>query len=240
MPPWNLQETRDQVERRYGNAQLQVIRKCLESIIDRQRYARYHFHEYQRLLSTHIDDQLVSKSIYEITFALLPKEQSDLELCLTQVSANISACTQSMHSLADILSHVVYFALGLNNGLNPLNEDKIYINSVSKLLAKMSEFGELHKSLEEISKHPDFKYLNALVNHSKHRSIVGTVLSVDSPANGKPPYTLLFDEFTYRKTLHPPKEIKPFLESTYAWLSQEIVNCGNALNQALAQPLHSI
>lgn len=233
MPPWNLQETRDQVERRYGNAQLQVISKCLESIVDRQRYAGYHFHEHQRLLSAHIDDRLVSKSIYEITLALEPKEEGELDLCLTQVSANIVACIQSMHSLADILAHVVYFALGLNNGANKLKEQNISIGSVADLLRKMPEFGELTKILEGISTHPDFVYLNALVNHCKHRSIVGTVLSVDPPTDGKPPYALLFDEFTYREIPYARRDINPFLEPTYAWLSQEVVNCGNALNQLL-------
>ena len=233
MPRWDLQETREQVERRYGNSQLQIIRKCLESIVDRQRYAGYHFYESQRLLTAHIDDRLVSKSIYEITLAFEPKEKVELDLCLTQVSANIVACIQSMHSLADILAHVVYFALGLNNGSNKLKEQEIYIGSVARLLRKIPEFGELTRILEGISTHPDFVYLGALVNHSKHRSIVGTVLSVDPPVDGTPPYALLFDEFTYREIPYVRRDIKSFLEPTYAWLSQEIVNCGNALNQVL-------
>lgn len=53
------------------------------------------------------------------------------------------------------------------------------------------------------------------------------------PVDGTPPYALLFDEFTYREIPYVRRDIKSFLEPTYAWLSQEIVNCGNALNQVL-------
>ena len=233
MVPWNLQETRERVENRYGDSQLQLVRKCLESIVDRQRYAGYHFHEHHRLLSEHIDERLTSKSIYEIALAFEPTEQAELDLCLTRVSANIVACVQSMHSLVDILAHVVYFALGKNTGSEKLKEQEISLASVVRLLNKAPTLAELANILEGISKHPDFAYLNALVNHSKHRSIVGTVLSVDPPAEGRAPYVLLFDEFTYRDRSYPRRDIKPFLEPTYACLSQEIVNCGNALNRVL-------
>ena len=123
--------------------------------------------------------------------------------------------------------------MGLNNGANKLKEQEIYIGSVARLLREIPEFGELTKILEGISTHPDFIYLGALVNHSKHRSIVGTVLSVGPPVDGTPPYALLFDEFTYREIPYVRRDIKSFLEPTYAWLSQEVVNCGNALNQLL-------
>jgi len=122
MPPWNLEETREHVERRYGDIQLQVVRKCLESVVDRQRYAGYHFHEHKRLLAEHIDAKLASKSIYEITLPFNSQQQSDLDFCLTRVRANIVACIQSTHSLADILAHVVYFALGMNLRGNALPE----------------------------------------------------------------------------------------------------------------------
>lgn len=234
MPPWDLQLTRNQIQLRYGDEQLQVVRRCLESIVDRQRYAAYHFHEHKRLLTAHIDDQLVSKSIYQITLAFEPDEQVTLDLCLTQVSANIVACIQSLHALADILAHVVYYSLGLNKGPRALKEREIGLSSLIRMLAKESDHAELHKNLNSISTHPDFIYLSALVNHSKHRSIVGTVLSVDPPAAGKPPYVLLFDEFTYREFHYARREIEPFLEPTYAWLSQSIVSCGNALNNLLA------
>jgi hypothetical protein len=235
MPPWNLEETRNHVAHSYGDAQLYVVRKCLESIIDRQRYAAYHFQEYHRLLSEHIDDRLTSKSIYEITLPFEQKQYAEYNLCLTRVSANIVACVQSMHSLGDILAHVVYFALCMNIGQSKLKEQDVSLSTVIRLLKQDQVFVELTTILDGILRHPEFIYLNALVDHSKHRSIIDTVLSVDPPAEGRPPYTLLFEAFTYRDKLYPQREIQPFIEPVYAWLSHEVVICGNALNRILMQ-----
>lgn len=233
MPLWNLQDTRDQVEHRYGQSQLLIVRKCLDSIIDRQRYAKYHFNEYHRLLAEHIDEQLVSKSIYRITLAFEPDERTELDLCLTRVSANIIACIQSLHSLADIFSHTVYFTLGLNTKQYKLDERKINIRSVAHTLKRMTDFSEIAAILDGIIKHDNFVYLDALVNHSKHRSIVGMVLSVDPPADGQPPYALLFEEFVYDKEPYPSRDIQLFIDPAYEWISQEIDVCGEALNRAI-------
>lgn len=235
MTPWNLDRTREHVLRRYGDNQLQVVRKCLESIIDRQRYAGYHFHEHMRLLEEHIDAKLPSTSIYKVTLPLDAHLQADLDFCLTRVSANIVACVQSMHSLADILAHVIYFASGLNLQPRPLSEQAIYIHTVAKRLSADDMYYPVTEILEEIAGNSDFVYLSALVNHSKHRSIVGTVLSVDPPADGRPPYVLLFDEFSYKGMTYERRPIQPYLEPTYSWLSSRIVDCGNALNSVLEE-----
>jgi hypothetical protein len=238
MPLWDLQETRDQVELRYGYSQLHTVRKCLESIIDRQRYAKYHFSEYRRLLTEHIDNQLTSKDIYKVTLVFKPEERAKLDSCLTRVGANVVACIQSMHSIADIFAHTVYFTLGLNTKQCKLDERKINIRSVTRVLNGMTEFSEIASILNGIIKHDDFVYLDALVNHSKHRSIVGTVLSIDPPADGQPPYTLLFDEFVYDEESHASRDIQSFLAPAYKWISQEIDVCGEALNRALRnQPI---
>lgn len=230
---WNFYETLDHVAHRDGDANLCAIRKGLESIRDRQRYAHYHFQEYRRLLSEHIDDRLTSKSIYEITFAFEPNQREELDLCLSHASANVVACVQSLHSLGDILAHVVYFALGLNTGESKLRERDVSLSSVARLLKQNPAFVKLVTIFDGILSDPEFVYLTALVNHSKHRSIVDPVLSVDPPVEGQPPYVLLFEAFTYDETPHPQHNIQSVLESTYDWLSQEIVECGNALNLVL-------
>jgi hypothetical protein len=128
----------------------------------------------------------------------------------------------------------------MNIGQSKIKEQNVSLQSVIDLLKQQSSLTELATILNRISLHPDFKYLKALVNHSKHRSIVGTIFSVDPPVKGQPPYTLLFEAFTYRGDPFPQREVQLFLEPTYAWLSQEIVICGNALNRVICNEHSSL
>jgi hypothetical protein len=233
MPHWKFQETKQHVRRRHDETQVELVRKPLNSIVERLSYARCHFQEYERQLAANIDAKLDAASIYEISLALL-QPQSERAPSLLCAAANIVACLQSMHALGDILAHVVYFAAGMNLGERAMREEDVTLRSVTQQLVVPCP--SLAAMLTDIQQHADFVYLSALVNHCKHRSIIDSVLFVSDAAQGRPPYTLQFDAFTYRGTCYLRREITPYLEEAYSWLARTIDDCGAELNRAISEP----
>jgi hypothetical protein len=234
MKRWQIDETKSLMEGRYGSSQVALAKRCLNSACNRQIHARYHFMEAKRLLSEHIDGQLPEKSIYELTLPTDGESASGLNYCLVRVEANILACAQALHSLEDILSHVVYFASGLNLSIKAIPEQNIRLSTVMSALDSDPSFKEVCERLHVLSSHPQFEVVNAIVNHSKHRGIVETALHVD-PFNANDPYELHFESFWYKGRTHVEQEVGKVLEPAYEAISQAVVEVGNAINQALTR-----
>jgi len=233
MPSWDLEETLSLVERLHGRAQVYLLRSCLKSLDDRQFYAGYHYHEYKRLLCESIDAQLGEKHIFELTF---PRNEESLARIATlekKVGAHVVACVQSLHSLVDMFAHAICYAWALNLGERPLEERNITLNSVMKGISHVPPLLSIYEVFGNIRAHREFSYLSALVNHSKHRSIVEPVLSVSFLEDSGPPYTVKFSGFTYDGKAYDKRNVDEVIEPVYSWLSFQIAACGAPLNAAL-------
>jgi hypothetical protein len=66
MSRWDVDETRDLVQRLYGRTQLDLLRPSLRSVIDRQQYARFHYHEAQTLLDCFVLTRFKDASLLEV------------------------------------------------------------------------------------------------------------------------------------------------------------------------------
>ncbi len=233
MPSWKLDETREIVERLHGASQLALLDPCLTSLVDRQIYAGYHYHEYKRLLRENIDSKLPEKHILELTLPRDPEYQHEFTTMLKRVGAHVVACVQSLHCLADTLAHAVCYSKGLNLPPTSLAERRISMKSVMSVISSAEGFGTVHRELKKIDESAEFTYISALVNHSKHRSIVEPVLNVGFLDEPGPPYQVKFARFNYDGKEYDKRDIEQVLEPTYSMLSNIIVDCGNSLNVAL-------
>lgn len=233
MTAWNLEETRKHVRRLYGSDQLKLISASLNSISDRQFFAGYHYHEYKKLLKQNIDDKLAEKDLLDLTFFPAINGDQEYRTMIKKVVANIIGCLQSMHCVGDTLSHVTYYALGLNLRPEALAERSISIKSVIDLLNKLDEFSDISSELTKIISYPDFIYLEALVNHSKHRSIIEPSLDVDATDNEIKTYEVAFPVFSYNKVDYSRRKVEDFLQPFYSWLSFRTVDVGIAINNSL-------
>ena len=234
MPAWNLDQTRNTVERCYGDGQLALLNPCLASLSDRQDYASYHFHEYGRLLREAIDSKLTDTNIYELTLPRTPEQQYELTTLLKRVGAHIIACIQSLHCLGDTLAHAICYSAGLNIGTNAIPERQISLRRVCAALSHRLGFQDVQAELGALERSPEFSYLSAVANHSKHRSIVEPGLNVGFLDDPGPRYQIKFSRFTYDRTCYEKRDVVEVLEPTYCMLSNAVVDCGNALNSALA------
>lgn len=172
MTTWDIQESRDHIVRLFGREQLERARPSLSSVVDRQRHARYHYHEAINLLKQHIGAYPADTSPLYILLGGDDEQQNELDLCLTKVGANVIACVQSIHAVADILAHATYFSLGLNLLTPPLSEVSISLATVSAQAKLHSEYKPVADMLESLGSGGEFAHIAALANHAKHRSII--------------------------------------------------------------------
>lgn len=228
MTSWDVEKTRKLVRQVYGLSQLETIRPSLESLAERQIFASYHFHEYKRILHQHIGSRLGKKHILELTLSLNTSDRYRIDNALNQAAANVIACLQSLHCLLDTLAHVIYFSSGLNLMPDALSGREISSNRVTSRLRNRSNFSRVLDTFDAISRHQLVKHLSALVNHSKHRSVIRPSLNVDGSA-----YTLVFPEFVYDTKTYQAVDTERFMEQVYEVFSPKVVECGNHLNSVL-------
>lgn len=233
MTPWDAEETRKLVLTLYGPDQLEVVRQCINSIVDRQRYARFHFQEAKAILNAYFDIRLESKTALEIVLLGNEEERDEFEYCQTKIGAHIIGFVQSMHSLGDILANTIYFSLGCNFLFPSLAKSNITLHATQVFLSKKVEFADLSAIMKSILDNEEFKYLAALANHSKHRSLIKPTLWFDTTGKAQDPYTLRFKGFKYKGKNYPDRLVLPFLENEYSHLSKTVIEMGNALNTVL-------
>ena len=159
--------------------------------------------------------------------------RDEFNQCIWEIGAHVTACVQSLHAMADIFAHAIYYTLGYNLKPSPLSERNININSVLRVLQQTQEHQSLLQEMALLVSGDDYTYLDALSNHSKHRSLIRTGLWANMTGKKLEPYTLEFQEFIYDKKPYPRRSILPFLQSEFDRQSSRIFEAGNVLNLAL-------
>jgi hypothetical protein len=236
MLSWDVSNTRKLIAEVFGDEQVELIRESLNSLAERQVYASFHFHEYTAILRHHIDAKLGEKHILELTFPFAMESTFRTDNFMSQAAAHAVACLQSLHCILDTLSFAAYYSLGLNKGASALAPRDITSVRLRNLLTSNRGLQEISDSLMELSENPTLRHLGALVNHSKHRSIIKPVLNVDF-RDHTTPYCLKFPAIVYNEVSYPEVDAQEFMEQTYSILSPGVVKCGNAINAALARRL---
>ena len=143
-----------------GDDQVDLFRFSLSSLRDRIDYAQYHVDEAKRLMSPY-------------TAGDGPRPGDDpqpFKTALTQTAAHVLACLQSLHACADICAHVVYFGVGSNLDPKPIKERLVGARTV---LARIPDH-PTSQALRSLVENPEFEYLDAVVNRSKHRTVIYT------------------------------------------------------------------
>jgi hypothetical protein len=229
MSRWNLKQLRDDVANLYGREQLERLKPSLESVVQRQRYARHHFLESERRIKEVMADPVrAEKHPLELW------DDEEVNQAHDDARAEIVACVQSMHAVADILAHVVYFALAMDGSSGTaLKERDISVKRVPKQLPA----GAIKEMLDELKGHTDFVYLEALVNHCKHRSLIPIPYHYDLSGALCPKQGFWFADFTYDRTFYIAREAEAFLKDEYKRQSRLVIDIGNALNAEVRRRL---
>ncbi|MBC3436798.1 hypothetical protein N5E96_20410 [Pseudomonas mosselii] len=229
MDTWKLNDLRELVELRFGRDQKEALAPSLDSVVQRGAFAKYHYLEAKRLLSeatvAHAEPGKIMALILGADDASVAFSQARF-----RAAAHVTACVQSMHAMADILSHSVYFGLGLNlDASTRLEPHRIDMKNVLKKVS----IEHVRQLLAVLTGHEDYQYLSALNNHSKHRSIVTTPYTLDLTEEHKPS-GLKFAAFEYGGERFEARWAMPTLDAEYSRQSRLIVGIGQALNASLS------
>jgi hypothetical protein len=236
---WNLEKTKALVEAQLGEAQSKHLSDSLSSIADREFFAGYHFHEHKRLLKEGLDAKYGAEFAMD---AILPITETNIQEHVEmskRVSAHIIALIQSMHALGDTLAFSVAYALGLNIGDSGIQERDISFKRVIDESRKRMGTIPLADKLSEIYTNEEFRYLSALANHCKHRSIIEPKVTFFPQEAPEAVYALKFNGFNFNGAEYPPRLAVEFMEPLYIWLTHKIVECGICLNEILEKKMAS-
>lgn len=229
--PWNLEALRDGVKTAFGPDQRRLVAQSIKSVCDRRAFSRYHYQEAMRIIDAKVDGR-PGDELFPIMMGVYDDDTGSFENARFMAYANIVACMHSMRSVADNLVHLVYYATGMNRDAATCIkiERDIAWGTVRKKLIPAAVKAEL----DALHEHPDFKYLCALDNHCKHRSIVdiGYAISITEEAHG-----LRIKAFTHDGINHAPQWVRPFLKSEFERQDARISRAGNYLNDYVAQTL---
>lgn len=232
---WNRKELFDQVSQRHGEAQADLVKPALISSGWKLFIAQYHADESQaiigKLISHSSKDEYVE--IVKLIFEQAAGTDKGREFALAQfqAEANMIACAQSLHSLADIFSQIIYFSLNLDKNLkNPIPQEKRYLFNINKAIANIPQFIKLHLELNHLLKSEQFEYLNAYVNTTKHQSLIPSTYSVSFVENIEPTHGLKIAEFEYNGNPYKAKWSKEFFETDFNYFEKSFVNIGNEIN----------
>lgn len=152
--------------------------------------------------------------------------------------AHAIAAAQSLHSVTDIVSNVVYLSLGLGSAGYALAVDRRNLHSVQRTVEKSGVAPTVATALARMSASEAFRYLRAYVNTTKHVSLVDRAFGVTIGTTQPERYGLTILPFQYeiRGVVEkwPSKWMEDFLHESLSVVSDSAVEIGELLEQHVA------
>jgi hypothetical protein len=215
----------------YGQEQYERLKPCLRSYKHRSEYAKYHFQQAREILAPVVEGQTKNRMV-ELIFDD-DEDSSAFDAAMFKAAAHVVACIQSMHAISDTVGHVMYFGLGLNL-TTKLKEGRVTLKGVADTLDGVADVAPLIAMLKDLMEALDYIYLEAVVNQSKHRSIVDPqyILMLDKATGAADSHGLRLAPFEYARSgvSYMPQWVDDVLPREFARQSRIIVDMGQALN----------
>lgn len=230
---WDNGVTEELVTSVFGAAQWTKARPSVRSMTDRPEFCRYHYHEALDMMNGYIESELQDTGLWGVY-----EDFDKFSYLMLKIRANIVAFVQSLHAVADTCSHMLYYSLGLDKLPSRLKERDIDAKEVLKLLelrrdAGQPEYNKLCTLFREITTGQDYKYLCALTNTSKHRSIVRPELNEDATGRRQERWILYLEPFWYAGELFEKTDARVFMRREHDRIQPLTVEIGVELNEAL-------
>ncbi|PLC51436.1 hypothetical protein CR159_04260 [Pollutimonas subterranea] len=238
-PQWDNGLTGELVTEVFGAAQWKKAHPSVRSMTDRPEFCRYHYHEAMDMMNEYIESNLKETGLCGVY-----EDYDKFSYLMLKIRANIVAFVQSLHAVADTCSHMLYYSLALDKLPKTLKERDVSAKEVLKLLEQQRdaghpEYDKLCRLLREVTIGDDYRYLDALTNTSKHRSIVRTQLSEDATGSREENWILFLESFWYDGHLFEKINARKFMRKEHDRIQPLTVNIGVELNEVLKklQPL---
>lgn len=215
---WKLADLADAVNSKFGADQRNLLVPVLQSITDRRGFASFHHQQARKLITPHLVDKDNADRL-KLEVGVSADNGASYRIAKQQACARIVASLQSVHCLADTLAHVIYFSLGLNLSSHKAHKERdISLPWMEKVLGKLPDLGEISHAVVQLKDHEDFRYLDDVVNRSKHRSVVRAGVTQHLDESAQTPWTLELQSFERESTAipHPSRPVDPFLTEEFS------------------------
>lgn len=232
MTQWDMAETRNYIKRLYGHEQLEMATPALRSVIDRRDYAHFHYHEANDLFRAFAQERLANEPLLWVIHQS-DESFSEFHWLITKIGAHVVACIQSLHAIADIMAHAVYYSLGMNRSDNALREANISTTTVLEKLGDSAELSTVHQLLTKLASGGRADHLAALSNYSKHRSIIRTAMTEAWTGEEPERHRLTLGGVSYKGKSFPDARVKDFITDEHDRIARLIVDTGNAMHAVL-------
>jgi hypothetical protein len=216
---WSLKDLRDYIVQEYDKdpSMLDLVNSIDRGI----SIFRYHFSTARDSLTDfYAGDEKANKKHVERAFGI-SEDQEEFELAKIANEANTIAAIYTVRSVFDLFAQLVRRLLLEDK----LSEDECNIHRVRDHL----QDGPLRNSIQRLLESEGFRYINAFVNVTKHRSLVkyGPWVDFEDDKAG-----VKFSAFKYRNKPFPALWSEEILEKILT-TKNEIVTAGIALNHQL-------
>jgi len=230
---WDIGLTGELVISIFGAAQWVRAHPSVRSMTDRPEFCRYHYHEALGMMNRYVEGTLKESGLLGVY-----QDYDEFSYLMLKIRANITAFAQSLHAVPDTCSHMLYHCLALDKLPNPLKERDVSAKTVLKVLererdADHPEYGRLCGMFEAIAEGDDYKYLNALTNTLKHRSIIRPQLNQDVTGKRAERYVLFLESFWYAGDYFKELDVREFMQRAHDRIQPLTVDIGVELNHVL-------
>ncbi len=137
--------------------------------------------------------------------------------------ADVEACCQALHSLADILAQIINIVL---LGSSFSEEDVTF----SKVKREVVPDSSVRSCMDNFRRSNAFCYINGFCNTIKHRHLIHTSFRVESGGTTRNEEGFVFHQFIYRGTTFPETWGSDILKVHREDVRQLITNIGLSIN----------
>nr|WP_324257912.1 hypothetical protein [Cellvibrio fontiphilus] len=233
---WDLTVLIENAEKLHGKEQKNLVIESSNSIIERQDYARFHYHEAVNIFNGYFENRKSLRESMDLVFRTNAPDYEAFDFIKKKTQAHIFGFMQSLHSVSDILSHVIYYSLGLNfSHQSKINIDYLTIHKLPKVLEEENTYHHLSSLIRELIENSEYKYLADVVNHSKHRSIIEPFFNVNLKKSEGEHHEIKFRGFNFKGATHMPRLVFEFMEPEFDRQSQLIIIIGNEINKIVTE-----
>ena len=227
----------NQVSQIHDEKQAELLKPILISFVWKFYIAQYHADESKDIILRLISQPSKEEYIEVVKLIFENASGSDkgkqFRIAIFKAEANMIAYAQSIHSLGDIFAQIIYISLNLDQRLKkPIPLQLRTISKINETITNIPEYRRLHSELNSFLKSGQFKYLNAYVNTTKHRSLIPVNYSVSFTERIEPIHGLKIEGFSYNndtfKTKYSNELIEDnlkYFEETYKNIQNELSNC---------------
>jgi len=204
---WEIKALEDAVRTQHGDSVADSLHEATQSIAWKIDMGYYHACESDRILNEAIyESDVISADDHEsiaaakaiILSAARDSRATPLNVARFQAEAQMIAAAQSLHSTADIMASVVYWALNFPNQPGAPRDYRLNLYRVRDYLQKLPQFQTIAKAINALLTLHQFKYLCAYVNTTKHCSLVQAVYTAHLDPSDNPLQGIRIRPFQYR------------------------------------------